>query len=278
MGTSRFLLSAAVAIGVISGVSAASAADLPVKAPPPPPVVATWTGFYWGVNLGYSWGKSDDTSTITNIVGFPFFSNTNSTHLDGVIVGTQIGYNVQMANWVVGFEADVQGTGEQGDRSFTCGLGNCQQQITIVNTQSPVSAAATILLGSLVPVAMNQKIEWFGTFRGRAGMLVTPNVLVYGTGGVAGGGINTSEAVGVARFSFFDKSINYGWTAGVGVEGVIAPRWTAKLEYLYVDLGHVTGSFITPIPAPGGGPIVSNYNSHITDNILRVGVNYKFAQ
>jgi len=40
----------------------------------------------------------------------------------------------------------------------------------------------------------------------------------------------------------------------------------------------VSGSFIAPILAPTGGPIVSNYNSHITDNILRVGVNYKFAQ
>jgi len=271
MSHSRFLLAAAVAISAISGISAASAADLPVKAPPPPPpVIAPWTGFYWGVNLGYSWGKSDDTSSLTNIIGFPFFGSTSSTHLDGVIGGMQFGYNVQMANWVWGFEADIQGTGEQGSRAFTCPAGVC-----IFNP-----FAANLAPGLALAVSATQKIEWFSTWRGRAGWLVTPTVLLYGTGGVAFGGINSAEAITVVPLSFFDKSINYGWTVGAGVEGVIAPHWTAKIEYLYMDLRNVSGSFILPLPAPGGGglsPVVSNYNSHITDNILRVGVNYKFA-
>ncbi len=269
MGTSRFLLSAAIAIGAISGISAASAADLPMKAPPPPPVVATWTGFYWGLNLGYSWGKSDDTSTLTNALGFNFFNNPNGTNMNGVVGGTQIGSNWQMGNWVVGLELDVQGTGQQGNRNFICPAGFC--------VLTPPGNLA-VVVGTPLPVAMNQKLEWFGTFRGRAGMLVTPTLLVYGTGGVASGGINTSEAAGVVSTSFFDKSINYGWTAGAGIEGIIAPNWTAKLEYLYVDLGHVSGTFFTPIAAPGGGPVLANYNSRITDNILRVGINYKFAQ
>ncbi len=67
-----------------------------------------------------------------------------------------------------------------------------------------------------------------------------------------------------------------GWTVGAGVEGAIGGNWTARLEYLYVDLGHVSGSFVTPINALGGGVITSDYNSHITDNILRVGINYRF--
>jgi outer membrane immunogenic protein len=51
----------------------------------------------------------------------------------------------------------------------------------------------------------------------------------------------------------------------------------AKLEYLYVDLGKMSGSFLTTIPALGGGFLTSNYSSRITDNVLRVGVNYKFG-
>ena len=57
----------------------------------------------------------------------------------------------------------------------------------------------------------------------------------------------------------------------------IGGNWTAKLEYLYVDLGTTSGSFVTTIPALGGGVLTHNYSSRITDNIVRVGLNYKFG-
>ena len=68
-----------------------------------------------------------------------------------------------------------------------------------------------------------------------------------------------------------------GWTVGGGVEGAIGGNWTAKLEYLYMDLGRTSGTFETTVGALGGGFLASNYNSRITDNILRVGVNYRFG-
>ena len=68
-----------------------------------------------------------------------------------------------------------------------------------------------------------------------------------------------------------------GWTVGTGVEDVVSGDWTAKIEYLYIDLGNVSGSFTTPIVAPGGAFLTRSYNSHITDNILRVGLNYKLG-
>jgi outer membrane immunogenic protein len=55
---------------------------------------------------------------------------------------------------------------------------------------------------------------------------------------------------------------------------VIAGNWTAKLEYLYVDLGTVSGSFATTI---GTTNLVSSFSSRVTDNILRAGINYKFG-
>jgi outer membrane immunogenic protein len=125
-------------------------------------------------------------------------------------------------------------------------------------------------------LSLNQKLEWFGTVRGRAGVLVSPTVLLYATGGLAYGEVKTSEIIGgLAGFSNSDTRV--GYTVGAGIEGVIGGNWTAKLEYLYVDLGRTSGSFLTTIPALGGGFLTSTYRSRITDNVLRVGLNYKFG-
>ncbi len=134
--------------------------------------------------------------------------------------------------------------------------------------------------GAAVAATLNQKIDWFGTVRGRAGVLVDPKVLLYATGGLAYGGVNTSETIGGTSFSATDTRV--GYTVGAGIEGAIGGNWTAKLEYLYVDLGRTSGSFATAIAASGGGAVTSGtltsaYSSHVTDNILRVGVNYKFT-
>jgi outer membrane immunogenic protein len=260
----RFFV-AAVAVASLFG-SAAMAADLPVKAAPMPAAVYNWTGFYIGGNIGYSWGRSSDFSTLTNGAGTVLFSNSNSTDLNGFVGGGQIGYNWQVTNWVWGLEADIQGTDEKGSRNFTCGTSVCRPDII----------GALVVLGPPVLVSpMDQKIEWFGTVRGRAGILATPAVLLYGTGGLAYGDVRTAETVG--GLAFTNTQTRVGWTVGAGVEGAIGGNWTAKLEYLYVDLGRTTGSFLTTFGAVGGGVLSSNYSSRITDNVLRVGVNYRFG-
>jgi outer membrane immunogenic protein len=185
------------------------------------------------------------------------------TNLDGIVGGGQIGYNWQMQNWVWGLEADIQGTGEKGSRPFAY-----LPAPIIGNNFAPTVA---------VPFALSQKIDWFGTVRGRAGVLVDPKVLLYVTGGLAYGAVNTSEAIGVVPVYFSKTDTRFGYTVGAGIEGVIGGNWTAKLEYLWVDLGKTSGSFLTPLVAPGGGFLTSNFSSRITDNVLRVGVNYKFG-
>jgi outer membrane immunogenic protein len=124
---------------------------------------------------------------------------------------------------------------------------------------------------------MDQKIDWFGTVRARAGILASPRVLLYATGGLAYGDVRTSETIGLAGFGFSNTETRVGWTVGAGIEGAIGGNWTAKLEYLYLDLGRTSGTFLTTIPALGGGFLASNYSSRITDNVLRVGVNYRFG-
>jgi len=257
----RILVGIAAAASLLA--TGAFAADLPARTYTKAPVfvepVYNWTGFYIGGNIGYSWGRSDDTSTLTNTAGTVLFTSADKTDLNGIVGGGQIGYNWQMQGWVWGFEADIQGTDEKGTRAFTF-------------TPAPTFNTNLAFIPSTpVPFALTQKIDWFGTVRARAGVLVTPKVLLYATGGLAYGEVNSSETVATAVPSAFSASnTNVGWTVGAGIEGVIGGNWTAKLEYLYVDLGTVSGSFTLP------STNVISYNSRITDNILRVGINYKF--
>jgi outer membrane immunogenic protein len=257
-------------IAAIATVAATSAmaADLPMKQPvyTKAPVyvepIFDWTGFYVGGNLGYSWGRSSDTATATNGAGTIFVTSAGRSNLDGIVGGGQIGYNWQMQNAVFGFEADIQGTGEKGSRSFICPAVTCLPP-------------AALALPDLTATA-SQKIDWFGTVRGRVGLLAAPKVLLYATGGLAYGEVKTTETVG-ALTGFSNSTTNVGWTVGAGIEGAIGGNWTARLEYLYVDLGRVNGSFATTLGALGGGVITTSYNSRITDNVLRAGVNYKFG-
>lgn len=190
-------------------------------------------------------------------------------HLNGVIGGGQIGYNWQSSNFVLGVEADIQGSGQKGDAAFLCPGAVCNAGLTAI-------AAAN------APVAgtFNQELDWFSTLRARAGMGVTPTVLAYVTGGLAYGHVHTDGTLtgftggGVATSSAFSSGkTKAGWTVGGGVEGRITGNWTAKVEYLYMDLGTVdtTGLLTTNFI-----PIRAQFSSKITDNIVRVGFNYKF--
>ena len=149
---------------VLSAVSA-GAADMyarPAYAPAPPPLpVYSWTGLYFGGNVGYSWGqaKSDRTGSLVGLG----VNVTESQEMDGVIGGVQTGYNYQFGTWVFGLETDIQASGQKGGSTFPV-------------LALPPSALTT-----------DHKLQWFGTTRPRLGFLATPNLLLYGTAGVAYG-------------------------------------------------------------------------------------------
>jgi outer membrane immunogenic protein len=289
--------------------TSAMAADLAprmyTKAPPVVVAVYDWTGFYIGGNVGYSWGRSSSSLALLDAGTIVSAANTKFD-MNGVIGGGQLGYNWQRDRWVFGLEADIQGSDQKGSGSLLC-PGNT----TVFTRASPTTAAAvngTCSLGHIgdtgdgnvggaaVTDTLRQKLDWFGTFRGRIGStFIAPTFLAYVTGGLAYGDVKTTNTVSGTNITnpggqgvnggtiltpvsaaFSNSSVRAGWTVGVGIEGVISGNWTAKLEYLYIDLGNVSGSFITPVVGPSGGFLTSSYNSHITDNILRVGVNYRF--
>jgi len=125
-----------------------------------------------------------------------------------------------------------------------------------------------------------QKLEWFATLRGRLGVILTPDAIAYATGGVAVGEVMTAGTV--FGFDADGNPVNTivsshntkaGYALGGGIEARLLGNWTTKIEYLYLDLGTVT---TIPAPAPNSTTATA-FNSRITDNLLRVGVNYKFA-
>jgi outer membrane immunogenic protein len=129
---------------------------------------------------------------------------------------------------------------------------------------------------------LDQRLRWFGTVRGRLGATVAPTVLAYVTGGLAYGEIKTDMSLsgftlggGPAPLATASSSTTKaGWTVGAGIEARLGGNWTGKIEYLYMDLGSVSGSVLNPFTAP---PTTFTFSSHITDNIVRVGLNYKFG-
>lgn len=264
------------------------AADMPVKAPPPPPPPAySWTGFYLGLNGGYGWGQtfggpdSSDPATAAFLrlptVSGPLSSLFyTSLQQRGALGGIQAGYNWQLtSNWVAGLEADIQWA-----------------DIDQSNSQR--------ILTSLLFVNTERKVDWFGTLRGRLGVLTTPNLLLYVTGGLAygetkasgsltnggnifivsSGGFTTEcNALPPATSTCYGGSgsqTSIGWTAGGGIEYMLLAHLTAKLEYLHVDLGGQTVTLVSPSPPSSPGVFMNYQFNHDAFDLIRGGLNYKF--
>jgi outer membrane immunogenic protein len=234
---------------VVLAAASAGAADMsvgPAYAPPPAPFpVYSWTGIYWGGNVGYSWGQSRNDRTL---VGFGVTASEKQD-VDGAIGGIQTGYNYQFGAWVLGLETDIQASGQKGGSTFLAG-------------------PATF--------TTDHKLQWFGTTRPRLGVLATPNLLLYGTAGVAYGQVKDTYTAGIAGLGTIATAsvddVKAGWTAGAGIEGAFGGGWSAKVEYLYVDLGKLQQTVTLPLVG-----VTATFNSRLTDNIVRVGLNYKWG-
>jgi outer membrane immunogenic protein len=277
------LMLASVGLAALVVAAPAMAADLPAapvyKAPAVVPMqIYDWTGFYVGLNGGYSWGRSASDFTFT---GFPLFSATQN--LNGWVAGGQAGYNWQFnRNWIFGVEADLQATGQKGTLNAVAG------PACVV---TPGAGAPTTTTCTTSTASLEQKLPWLGTGRLRLGFLPNDHWMLYVTGGVAVGEVETDASLTTTTTTSFSingvtfpgatttalalanaNTTRVGWTVGAGTEWVISGPWTAKLEYLYVDLGNVSNTFV------GVGPIPTvTTSSHVTDNIVRVGLNYRFG-
>lgn len=247
----------------------------------------SWNGVYVGANLGYSWGKTDTSVNVLPFEHSPFFfsfpggSSAARLEPNGVIGGGQIGYNWHFApSWLAGIEADWQWSGQKrsGLSGFSIVTTDCTEPSCTLTNATDITA----------------KLSWFGTVRGRVGVL-SNNILFYGTGGIAYGRVSVSgantfstldnEALTIAYSNvtpFSYSKTKVGWVGGFGIEGAFGlGNWTWKAEYLHMDLGSIGGgAFSVPATAPCdpcGTPVVNFNTTRFTDDIVRFGVNYRFG-
>jgi outer membrane immunogenic protein len=234
MRTHRVLLAALLASVAVP----AAAADLPTAKPAPMfvPPVYNWTGFYVGLNAGVAWGSGGNVTVTPTLDGVKQFGEGGRSGFAG---GGQIGYNIQSGAFVYGIETDLDGVAI--GHHVNCG---------------PYGFLCTSNGGG----------GWVGTTRARLGYAID-RVLIYATGGVAYGGINSQPIGGNA-------SSNVGWTVGGGVEYAFDPHWTVKLEGLYVNLNvsakTVQGTF------NGVTYTASASGTGNGGGLVRAGINYKF--
>lgn len=225
-----------------------------------------WAGLYIGAHVGGATGEWDGRTTFTDPVAgvLPgLWANPNqSIDADGWVAGGQIGYNLQRDAFVFGIEADVSWSDLNGEGTFS-----------------------TLGVDDRYNWKIKTELDAFGTVRGRLGFLVSPSLLLYGTGGFAwartSGDLTVSHtwvpdpaaSFGVtARGSARETHI--GWTAGAGAELMLAKNWTVKAEWLHVDLGsedyHLKGTSV-----PGGSPHeTDSFPADLEFEVFRVGVNY----
>lgn len=245
----KFLLST---VGLIAfGMAApAMAADMAVKAPPPPPApIFSWTGFYLGGNIGGAWANNDwrDNLFLTN------FDNNR-----GVFIGGgQLGGNYQIGQFVIGGEWDFDWAANNNNN-----------------------------IGVIVPgvgnIAVTSNDRWITTVAARFGWAIN-HWLIYGK---AGGGwvgnnnftvtnLTTGASFTCGTFNNFNcNNSTGGWLVGAGFEYAVTNNWTVKLEYDYLGLENRT--FVVPAGAPflAGDTFTSNHNRNV--QMVKVGFNYLF--
>jgi len=119
--------------------------------------------------------------------------------------------------------------------------------------------------------SFSQKVPWFGTVRGRIGV-ATDGWLAYATVGYAYARLDTvaTATAGPATDIVSRSETRSGWAAGAGIEVALLSKWSARLEYLHLDLGTKNETF-----AFAGVPTV-NGSIRLNQNLVRVGANYRF--
>lgn len=243
--------------------TAASAADLPMKASAPS--LYNWGGCYVGVNAGAGVSGSNFTSSVGTgshlsdtdaaLVGG---DGTGSNNATGFLGGGQVGCNWQSGRIVYGLEGD---------------LDYFHSNPQFINDTNTLSDGVTPFT-----VSQSLRTDFFATVRPRIGIAADRN-LAYITGGAAFSRASYTESYADGAAPAGSGTITgskslIGWTIGTGWEHAFAEHWTFKLEYLYASFPTPNAAGVIADSAGGTNPF--HGSADLTIQTLRAGVNFKF--
>jgi outer membrane immunogenic protein len=281
----------AVSTFAFAQLASAANVDLPVYKAPPPGY--SWTGFYVGASIGGKW--ADTTWTTTSLVEgnappCPLDNNTNCSAIDGSSprnynlssgrFGGFLGYNWQFApQWVLGIEFDLAGA---NSTKTAVGVPGC--------TISCITTSDTGAIPGPGADLSSVKMGWDASARGRLGYLVSPSLLIYGTGGIAWQKIETSATCqhsipdplcrriepAEPFITVTNRTTRTGWTIGGGVDARIVGNWILRGEYRYSDFGTWNNSFDLSLPGVGTYTTFIGTQLKIKTQIATLGIAYKF--
>jgi outer membrane immunogenic protein len=284
------VLPTVLALSAAAAAVPAVAADLPRRMAPPAALASVaapnWSGLYIGAHVGYGWSDFEfrnPSATFSvpglvlpnaGVIAVPLERNYEG---DGFLGGGQVGLNAQFGSLVLGIEGDVSWTDIDGEFRSTSGP-------TLFPGIGGIGAG---IITTSEGVANN--LDWLATVRGRIGWAFD-RWLVYGTGGVAFGRVDSAADITIFNgpqnltLTTSNGETHTGWAAGVGVEGMITPSLSAKLEYLYADLGRETHSApgaLTGTPGivtllPPGTSVQTRGDFNVEVHSLKAGLNYRF--
>jgi outer membrane immunogenic protein len=249
----RSLLLAA-ACAIVSA-QAASAADMPTKAPAYASPSYNWTGFYLGGQVGGGWANS----TQTNITGTgAFLAGTVQQPISssGVLGGVYGGYNYQVnRSFLVGIDADYSWADLTG---------------------SSTAAANT---GAALSNAFSIKVKSLATVTGRLGYIFNNNWMFFGKAGWAwsdwaSSSVSTSTVTGLVTSRGASSPNRDGLILGTGLEWAFAEHWSAKLEYDYVHFNTV--SYNSTDTSAGGAVTFPARSQTSYMNVVKLGAAYRF--
>lgn len=247
-----FLLASAGAMALTG--SSAMAADL---APPPPPIpVFTWTGVYFGAQIGLGWGNGG-VGTFAAAVPADVFTANFDASAQGVIGGSHVGYNYQINQWVLGLEGSVDGT----------------------SLNKTVTGFGSDLFRNTDALSFSTRSGVQGSIRARAGF-AWDRLMIFATAGAAFAGFETgiTDVGGVITNGLLGATSNFsstraGWTAGGGFEFAMSNNWLVRVDYRYSGFGTITNAPFAGLVAPG---VTVTSRRQLGESQLQGGLSYKF--
>jgi len=202
-----------------------------------------WYGCYAGLDAGYAWGRDSNSESVSATGAASPYSPGSAANPNGMVAGGYLGCNYQTGNLVMGVEGDGEWANLNGYAAYN-------------NTQAP-------------PDEYNPNITSQGSVRGRMGIALNNNMLLYGTAGVAFANVKEHYVLNSGTTQTNDISSGLtGWTAGVGMEYAFNRNLLGRVEYRYAGFDD-----LTTYPS-----VFPNYteNHSISESVVRVGVTFLF--